>query len=210
MAVITISRQLESGGDDVAKLVAQKLNYQIFDKRAMAQVGQEMGLAAGVVEGVASFQPASKGLLERWFGNLEDPLSRAVYTFGAQNDALQDLTVAQLMDIIHAGYKKGNVVIVGRGGMAALQGKPDVLHVRIQAPTALRVRRLAEHEKISADEAQQRIRERDLSDVDWIHRYFGLDSHDPALFDLIINTAKISPPDAAELVVQAFAKLPKK
>lgn len=207
MAVITISRQLESGGDEIARVVAQKLGYQLFDKRAMAQVGQEMGLAASAVEGAANFQPASKGLLERWFGNLEDPFTRATYTFGARNDALQDLTVAQLIDIIQAGYRKGNLVIVGRGSMAALQNKPDVLHVRIQAPLALRVQRLAEHEKISADEAQQRIRERDLSDVDWIHRYFGLDSHDPALFDLVINTAKLSAGDAVELILQAYARL---
>jgi cytidylate kinase len=176
----------------------------------MAQVGQEMGLAAGVIEGAANFQPAPKGLLERWFGNLEDPLTRATYTFGAQNDALQQLTVSQLMDIIQAGYKKDNVVIVGRGGMAALQNKPDVLHVRIQTPTEVRVKRLAEHDNVSLEVAQQRIRERDLSDVDWIHRYFGLDSHDPALFDLIINTAKIAPADAADLIVQASRSLPKR
>ncbi len=210
MAVITISRQLESLGDDVAKLVAEKLGYQIFDKKAMAQVGQQLGMAAGTVESAANFQPASKGLLERWFGNYQDPLGSSTWTFGAQNDALQDLTLAQVMDIINAGYKKGNVVIVGRGSMAALQNKPDVLHVRIQAPIALRVQRLAQREKCTLEEARGKIRARDLSDVDWIKRYFGLDSHDPQLFDLIINTAKISPADAADLVVQALGKLPKK
>ena len=210
MAVITISRQFESGGDEVARLVAQKLGYQIFDKRTMAQVGQQMGLAAGAAESAANFQPAAKGLLERWFGNYQDPLDSSTWTFGAQNDALQDLTLAQLMDIVNAGYKKGNLVIVGRGGMAALQNKQDVLHVRIQAPVALRVQRLAEQEKCTLEEARGRIRARDLSDVDWIKRYFGLDSHDPALFDLIVNTSKISPADAAELVVEALAKLPKK
>jgi CMP/dCMP kinase len=211
MAVITISRQLESGGNDVARLVCQKLSYQYFDKKTMAQAGQELGMAAGVVESAANFQPPVKGLLERWFGNYADPLNgdASSWTFGARNDALQDLTAAQLMEIINAGYRKGNVVIVGRGGMAALQNKPDVLHVRIQAPMALRVKRLAEREKLTREVAQQKIRERDLSDVEWIKRYFGLDSHDPALFDLIINTAKIAPADAADLVVQALGKLPK-
>jgi hypothetical protein len=74
MAVITISRQLESLGDDVARLVAGKLGYQIFDKKAMAQVGQEMGLAASVITEAAEFRPAAKSLLERWFGNAQDLL----------------------------------------------------------------------------------------------------------------------------------------
>ena len=143
MAVITLSRQLESGGDEVARLLCEKLGYAYFDKQAMVNVGKEMGLAAGVVEGAANFKPAAKTLLERWFGSAQrltggDPSS---WTFPALNDALQDLTIGNLVEIIRAGYARGNVVIVGRGGMAALQDKPDVLHVRILAPLALRVRR---------------------------------------------------------------------
>ena len=211
MAVITLSRQLESGGDEVARLLCERLGYQRFDKVAMAQLGQEMGLATGAIQGATDFKPAAKGLLERWFGNYEDPITGDpnTLTFGLRSDALQDLTIANLMDIINAGYKKGNVVIVGRGGMAALQNKPDVLHVRILAPVALRVKRLMEHESLMQEDAQKRIRERDLSDVGWIKRYFGLDSHEPSLFDLIINTAKYTPADAVDLILKALEALPK-
>ena len=211
MTVITLSRQLESGGDEVARLLCERLGYQRFDKIAMAQAGQEMGLATGAIQGAVDFKPAAKGLLERWFGNYEDPMGgdASTLTFGLRNDALQDLTIANLMDIINAGYKKGNVVIVGRGGMAALQNKPDILHVRIDAPLALRVKRLMEHEGLAQEDAQKKIRERDLSDVGWIKRYFGLDSHEPTLFDLIISTAKFSPEDAADMIIQALDKLPK-
>ncbi len=210
MAVITISRQLESGGDAVADLVCEKLGYQRFDKKVMAQAGQQLGMAASAVEGAANFKPASKGLLERWFGNYQDPLDSSTWTFGAQNDALQDLTAAQLMELFMAGYKKGNIVIVGRGGMAALQNKPDVLHVRIQAPFALRVEAAGRARAPHAGRCRGEDAHRDLSDVDWIKRYFGLDSHDPALFDVTINTAKIGPTDAADLVVQALGSLSKK
>ena len=71
MAVITLSRQLESGGDEVARLLCEKLGYAYFDKQAMVKVGKEMGLAAGVVEGAANFKPAAKTLLERWFGSAQ-------------------------------------------------------------------------------------------------------------------------------------------
>jgi cytidylate kinase len=202
---------LESGGDEVARLLCEKLGYQRFDKVAMAQIGQKMGLAAGAIQGAVDFKPVAKGLLERWFGNYENPMTgdANTLTFGLRNDALQDLTIANLMEIINAGYKMGNVVIVGRGGMAALQNKPDVLHVRIQAPMELRVKRLMEHEGLVQEDAQKKVRERDLSDVGWIKRYFGLDSHEPSLFDLIISTAKYTPADAADLVLKALETLPK-
>jgi cytidylate kinase len=206
MAVITLSRQLESGGDEVARLLCEKLGYQYFDKQAMAEVGQEMGLTAGAIQSVVNFKPAAKTLLERWFGSTQritggDPSS---WTFSAVNDALQDLTIANLVDIILAGYKKGNVVIVGRGGMAALQDKPDVFHVRIQAPFEVRVKRLMQDEKLTQEEAEKKMRERDLSDVEWIRRYFGLESHESSLFDIIINTAKYTPAQAADLILKAF------
>ena len=212
MPVITLSRQLESGGDEIARLLCEKLGYQYFDKNAMIKVGEEMGLAASVIQSAVDFKPVAKSLLERWFGSTQrltggDPSS---WTFSARLDALQDLTIANLMDIINAGYQKGNVVIVGRGGMAALQDKADVLHVRILAPQDLRVKRLMKHEKLTQEEAEKRIRERDLSDVEWIHRYFGLDSHEPSLFDIIINTAKYTPAQAVDLIIKALDALPKK
>lgn len=206
MSVITLSRQLESEGDEVARLLCERLGYQRFDKLAMAQVGQEMGLTAGAIQSAVEFKPTAKSPWEL-LGNTQritggDPSS---WTFSGRGDALQDLTIANLMDIINAGYKKGNVVIVGRGGMAALQDKPDVLHVRIQAPQALRVKRLMEHDRLTQEDAEKRVRTRDLSDVQWIKRYFGLDFHDPSLFDLIISTAKYTPAEAAELILQALA-----
>ena len=209
MAVITISRQWGSLGDDIAHMLCDKLGYQYFDKKMMTQVGMGMGLSAGIVDSAAEYQPHAKKLLERWFGNYADPLTgdASSWTFGARDDARQELTVANLMDIIDAGYKKGNVVIVGRGGMAALQNKPDVLHVRILAPTEVRIKRLQEENKWTAEETRRRVKERDLSDVEWIKRYFGLDSHDPQFFDLIINTAKTGQQEAVDLIIQALNAL---
>lgn len=209
MAVITISRQWGSLGDDVANMVCERLGYQRFDKATMVEVGQELGLATDVAKAIANYQPAPKNLLEKWFGSTQritggDPSS---WTFSARADALQELSVASLMEIINAGYKKGNMVIVGRGGMAALQGKPDVLHVRIQAPKEVRVKRIQQQEKLSYDEALAAVEARDISDVDWIHRYFDLDSHDPQLFDLVINTTRLSQEAAADLIVKALGAL---
>ena len=54
------------------------------------------------------------------------------------------------------------------------------------------------------------MKARDASDVAWIKRHFDLDSHDPQLFDVIINTAKITPAAAADLVIKTLAALPGK
>ena len=212
MGVITISRQLGAGGDDIAGLVCQRLGYQRFDKKVMIQLGQELGMEGGIVDrAAAATQVGPRGLLERWFGNFENPLGDpSSWTFGARSDALIGLSVANLRELIEAGYKKGNVVIVGRGGMAALQDKPDVLHVRIMAPQELRIKRVKQREGISEVEATKKIDWRDKTDVEWIKRYFDLDSHEPGLYDLIINTRNITPAAAADMVIDAFNAMQKK
>lgn len=211
MGVITISRQSGSEGDEIARLVCERLGYQRFDKNVMTQLGQEMGMDAAMVDRAANIRPSAKGLLERWFGNYPNPQTDpSGWTFQARSDARVGISVAHLRDLIEAGYRKGNVVIVGRGGMAALQDKPDVLHVRIIAPKELRIKRRQKREGLTAEEAERQVSWRDVTDVEWIKRYFDLDAHEPGLFDLIINTRKVTCELAADMIVDALKALPAK
>ena len=212
MGVITISRQLGSGGDEIAGLVCAQLGYQRFDKKTMAQIGAELGMTGAIVDrAAASTQIGPRSLIERWFGNYENPLGDpSSWTFGARSDARVGLSVVDLRKLIEAGYEKGNVIIVGRGGMAALQDKPDVLHVRIVAPPEVRIKRVQQREGITEEEARQRVDWRDRTDVEWIKRYFDLDSHEPGLYDLLINTRNITPQVAAGMILDAFKAMPKK
>ena len=212
MGVITISRQLGSGGDEIAGLVCEQLGYQRFDKKTMAQIGAELGMTGAIVDrAAASTQIGPRSLIERWFGNYENPLGDpSSWTFGARSDARVGLSVVDLRKLIEAGYEKGNVIIVGRGGMAALQDKRDVLHVRIVAPPDVRIKRVQQREGITEEEARQRVDWRDRTDVEWIERYFDLDSHEPGLYDLLINTRNITPQVAAGMILDAFKAMPKK
>jgi len=212
MGVITISRQLGSGGDEIAGLVCAQLGYQRFDKKTMAQIGAELGMTGAIVDrAAASTQIGPRSLIERWLGNYENPLGDpSSWTFGARSDARVGLSVVDLRKLIEAGYEKGNVIIVGRGGMAALQDKRDVLHVRIVAPPEVRIKRVQQREGITEEEARQRVDWRDRTDVEWIKRYFDLDSHEPGLYDLLINTRNITPQVAAGMILDAFKAMPKK
>ncbi|HSN78609.1 MAG TPA: cytidylate kinase-like family protein [Anaerolineae bacterium] len=208
MSVITISRQLGCDGDEVARLLCERLGYQRFDKNSMTQLGHELGMDAGVIDQATAARSGPRGLLERWFGNFETPMGDpGSWTFQARSDAREAISVDHLRRLIVAGYEKGNTVIVGRGGMAALAGMPNVIHVRIVAPRDLRLKRVQEHDKVSAEEAEQRVYQRDVTDVDWIKRYFGLDAHSPELFDLTINTAKIKPEFAVGLIIETMEHL---
>ena len=137
MSVITISRQLGCDGDEVARLLCQRLGYTRFDKKSMTELGHELGMDAGLIDQATAPRSGPRGLLERWFGNIETPMGDpGSWTFQARQDAREAISVEHLRRLIVGGYEKGNTVIVGRGGMAALAGMPNVIHVRIVAPKA--------------------------------------------------------------------------
>lgn len=103
---------------------------------------------------------------------------------------------------------EGNAVIVGRGGQVLLRDMPRALHVPIVAPFERRVFTLAERDGIEERDASARLRASGRARMDYLRRYHRVDWLDPSLYDVVINTFKISSPLAAELIVRTFKQLP--
>jgi cytidylate kinase len=104
---------------------------------------------------------------------------------------------------IHAEYKAGRAVIVGRGGQAVLQRVPGALHVLIQAPMPARILRIQEGEKVGMEEAYHRATQHDRKTSRYLERVFNIKWDDPLLYHLIINTGKWDLEQASQIIVHA-------
>ncbi len=214
MAVITVSRQYGSGGDEIAARVCESLGCRSFDKRLMAQVASDIGLSDQEIVDFSEDEYKVRGFLERLFRTQRVVARVGTWTAdvrGARTRAVKDLDEAQAVNLVRAlvrrAAEEGNVLIVGRGGQAILQGEPDVLHVRIEAPTDLRIQRVREAEGLNEDEARRRVIESDRAARDYLRRFYDVDWSDPQLYDLVINTRRISPAAAAEHIVKAATEI---
>ena len=209
MATITISRQFGSHGDTVAQLLSDRLGYRYFDKNLMIGLATQLGLSASKVVDLSEEKPQAQTLVERLFASFASPMSDpGLWAASAEASTQEQLTVATIRHLIQAAHAQGNVVIIGRGGQAVLRGLPDVLHVRLVAPLDLRIKRHGERAGLDPDAAREVVLRRDQASVDFVRRFYNLDSTDPALYDLVINTCKMTPAAAVELIVQALALLP--
>jgi cytidylate kinase len=98
---------------------------------------------------------------------------------------------------------EGNVVIVGRAGQVILRDRPDVLHVRSSrlpecgpsGSPGSRDRARSRAGQIEASDRHRRIYLKRFDHVRW---------DDPSLYDLIVNTARVTPEAAAELIGAAL------
>ncbi|NOZ29149.1 MAG: cytidylate kinase-like family protein [Chloroflexi bacterium] len=182
--MITISRQLGSLGNQVAHATARRLGYRVVWREVINQAARRAGapeVALATIDdlGLLGLRPSTK--------------ARRAY----------HQAVRQIMEELAA---EGNVVIVGRAGQVILRGRPDVLHVKVIAPTQLRAQRIADKQGISLEAACAQIEASDRTRRNYLRRYYHVRWDDPELYDLVINTDRISPEIAAELIEMAVSR----
>jgi cytidylate kinase len=216
VAVITISRQYGSGGNEIAGRVAEMLGYRIFNKRMIARMASEVGLSDDEIVDFSPEDHKVHSLLERLFGGRRSPAVAQIRTWtedtrGVQTEQTRELdedeATALIRYALETAYERGNVVIVGRGGQAILMEMSGVLHVRIEAPLDARVEHLQDREGISVAAAQEMGTKRDKAAADYLKRFHGIDWSDPLLYHLVINTGKWDIEAAAHLIVNAVGHL---
>lgn len=214
MTTITISRQYASGAEEIAVRVAQKLGYTLFDKTMMAEAAAELGLTEREIVDFRETDQRSRGFLD-WLLGRELTIAR-ISTWqedisGVRKPMVITINDSQAIDmvrgVIDAAAKRGNVVIVGRGGQAILRGRSGVLHVRIEAPLEHRIQRLMDRHSLTPVQAELEIEDHDRTARDYVKRYHGLDPRDPMHYHLLINTGQLDLETATEVIALAVQQM---
>lgn len=181
MTVITVSRQLGSLGCEITQAVAHELGFRVLRREVIHSAAQRVGSPEIGLEIIDEL-----GL----FGISSSAKERKAYVEALKGVLLEEAALS-------------NVIILGRAGQVLLQEFPQSLHVRIIAPLALRIERLAHMNQISIEAAKSQIEASDHSRERFLHRFFNVRIEDPQLYDLVINTARLSVDQSARLIALA-------
>jgi len=215
MAVITISRQFGSGGEEIAHKVAETLGYDYVDKELIATVAQEAQTEESEVsrfdeQGRHPITHFLKKYLigERhvirawptyyWSDELDERLVREGKTSpsNASSRKLFESAIKKLGD-------RGNVVIVGRGAEIVLGGRPEVLPVRIMVPLEYRLQRVMREQGLKSDGALKLIKKIDKQRSRYIKQNYGVNWDKPELYQLILDTSQITEEAATDIICEA-------
>jgi cytidylate kinase len=224
MAVITISRQFGSGGDEIAEIISKETGYRIFDKQLLVKATHEAGLSSQEIVDYSEDHYKAQNFLDRLFGR-----SRTVAQMSTWVEAKDGVRITEQLSVneeqalgfvrkaVIAAHKMGDMVIVGRGGQAILHDRPDVLHVRVEAPLEERIMRVRSDPEIArrgygdAVEArriaQDLIEKSDIASADYLKRFYNVDWSDSSLYHLIINTGKLNVDKAAGIIVELIKNI---
>jgi len=187
MAVITISREYGSEGTVVGKGISEKLNYLNVDKNMIGEVLQKYGMIT-----------FDKLLEERH--NIWDR-----FDYGSTQ------MVRMLGKTMLAFASLDNCVIMGRGGFVVMSEYQNVLNVLIRAPFDIRVGNVLERIEAESFEAAERLVEKnDRLREDFLRVFYGVQSNDTDLYNLVIDTDKVSNDMAVRWICDAAAEIDKR
>jgi cytidylate kinase len=97
-------------------------------------------------------------------------------------------------------------VILGRAAQVILGKRPGTFHVHVVASPEERVARIAARDGIEPAEARRRIRDSDDERRRHVQTVSQRDWEDPLLYDLVVNTDRLTPV-ASATVISAAARL---
>jgi CMP/dCMP kinase len=224
MAVITISREYGSGGDQVAARLCEVLGYHAFGKAQIAQAAAETNMsklnAVDYTEDnheVQSFMDRLLGRSASSVQNIAWSENPSIATRAKRADVNEAAVISLVRRAIKAAVKVNNMVIVGRGGQVLLKDTPGVLHVRIEAPFELRIQRVVElmkHEQKAKRPEADLVRAagdiigiRDIASADYIRRFYNADWADPKLYHMVLNLGLFNVEQAAQIIVAAVSEI---
>ncbi|MGC9399446.1 MAG: AAA family ATPase [Anaerolineae bacterium] len=214
MAVITISRQYGSKGDEIARRVCDILGYRYFDKRLMAEVASELNLSPEKLVDFSDEHYKVRGFLDRLLDRTRTLAQIDTWdeeATGQEQRWTHELNEEECVElvrrVVRAVYRQGNVVIMGRGGQAILRNMPDVLHLRIEATLGSRVMWVKSQKNLSVAEAEALTRERDKAASAYLKRFYDIDWSNSMLYHMVLNTSKWDIEAAAQIIVSAVSHL---
>jgi cytidylate kinase len=181
MPVVTISRQLGSEGNAVAAAVAGKLKAPLLGRDLINEAARRAGVPECALAALDDL-----GLL----GVRPSKEARRAYR-------------QSLGRVVREVAESGHAVIVGRNAQVILRGWPNVLHVHITAPEPVRLQRVMARYRCSEEVARARIRAADAVRARVFRSIHEFKGDDAACCDLVLNMAKFSIDEAAELIVLA-------
>ncbi|MEN6301802.1 MAG: cytidylate kinase-like family protein [Armatimonadia bacterium] len=182
--IITLSRQMGSGGATIGKIVANELKFIFYDREIIEHIARETG--------------SSKDHIARQEDTARDVVGNLVLNLLDSRHVTDAVYARSLIRILRTIAEEGRAVIIGRAGSCIL---PQSLRIRIVAPFELRVQRMALLRSIDEKAARNLVLETDHARKRFLRGFFGCDPNDALLYDLIINTGSFSLDHAAELII---------
>jgi len=204
--VITINRELGSGGRTVGRKLSEKLNVAFYDKALINELKSKFKLDTEQIEKL-------KGTKSDWWREF---INSALYLGQGMNELwyYQRMTGpdAYLVtsndmfkverEILENVAAEASCIVAGRSAFSVFANHPNHLSILIQAPLEHRIERIMTKQNLTHEEAEKIIKKVDELRESYVKKYTGTSRYDTRNYDLVINMEGKTEDQAVDLILQ--------
>jgi cytidylate kinase len=202
--VVCISHSSGAGGEEVGRLVAERLGFLCVDEEIVARAAVKGGIDAAEVAdeerrkslAVRVLNAMARGGGDAWAFGGSVPLRS-----GEELDS--DDIQALIRETIEQTAARGNAVIVAHAASHAISPGPAILRVLVTASPHTRAARVSDAEGLDQADAARALKDSDAGRADYLKRFYDVGEELPTHYDLVFNTDTLSIERVAELVTEA-------
>ena len=202
--VITINRELGSGGRTVGQKLAEKLGVQFYDKAVIKGLQEKYHLTVEEIEKL-------KGRRHDWWAEFKYQLlnpsakSTNLYLPRTDYEAQQPDTDAVFKaetEILNGIIADESCVVAGRSGFYIFRNHPNCLSILIQASIPFRIERLMRKQHLTEEEARDTIDKIDTMRENYVKKYTGTSRYDTRNYNLVITADHKSEDEIVDLILK--------
>ena len=203
--VITISREVGSGGRTIGRKLAEKLGVRFSDKELIDSLQAKLNLSPKSIEEL-------KGKKKRWmddFIQMVAPVPMSGLLVNGDSDYVSEYnTSLNVNDVFEAEKEilngiadEGSCVIAGRSGFFVLKDRPNKVDVLITASRENRIARIMSKQGLSRDKAQEVIEKVDNARDNYVLRYTGQSRYDARNYHIVLNMDYLTEDKAVDIIM---------
>lgn len=202
--VITISREVGSGGHTIGKILAQELGVRYCDKLLIESLEKQFGLTKSGIEKL-------KGQKKNWLADILNkvaplPSAQALgldpkYTQEFKVNVTTDDIYKAEVEILTEFANMGSCVIAGRSGFFVLKDHPNILNVFITASMEYRIQRVMKKQNLNEESALAVIKGIDEARENYTKRYAGVSRYDTRNYHLSLSADNHTEEEIAKLIL---------
>lgn len=187
--VITINRELGSGGRTVGRKLAERLGVEFYDKAVIKGLEEQYHLTVEEIERL-------KGQKQGWWSDIKrimfvSPSMHSNYYIPREGDEPDMLDTDQLFEaeteILKGIAEEESCVIAGRSGFHVFNKHPNHVSILIQASLPFRLERVMRKQGISEKEALKAINKVDQMRENYVKKHTGTSRYDTRNYDIVIK-----------------------
>lgn len=203
--VITINRELGSGGRTVGLKLAEKLGVQFYDKAVVEAIEEKYNLNVEEIEKL-------KGKKQNWWSDLKRVVSVGGGIMGVPYYSVSEgeVTVKTTTDemfrtetqILKGIAEEESCVLAGRSGFFVFRDHPNHLSILIQASMESRIKRLMGKQNLSETGARKTINKVDEMRENYVNRYTGTSRYDARNYDIVLRADGKTEDELVDIIMQ--------